>query len=107
MIDQDCAAKRLYGVYREYVAAMPNHSAKKWEELEESARVLYRNMAHAAVDATPAPIVLDIVHVCRPPRQGVHRHIYVDVTDDGIGTAVEDFRSFLLSLREDFEARSF
>jgi hypothetical protein len=100
--DQYLAAKKLHDA-ADKLFPPATTTPIKFENLPEEVKDRWAKLARIAADSTPAPIILQIEHIATYPCKGRARHISADVTRAGIDGAVEEFRTYITDLADEWK----
>ena len=96
---QEVAARKLYAIIGPTIT---DFADVDWKDLPIETKQLLYKAASVAGAATPAPIVVRCTHAAPFQLTGVQKHIYANNTKESIDAAVEQFRSFLTMLGEEW-----
>ena len=96
---QEIAARKLYAIISPTIT---DFADVDWEDLPTETQQLLYKATSVASAATPAPIVVRCSHAAPFPLTGMQKYIYANNTKESIDAAVEQFRSFLTMLSEEW-----
>lgn len=99
---QEVAARKLFALIGPTIT---DYSDIAWEDLPAETKQLLYKAASIAGASTPAPIVVRCEHAAPFPLTGIQKFIYANNTKESIDAAVEQFRSFLTMLGEEWTHR--